>query len=259
MTTADWFRSAAGAAPGLPRVYCFTHAGGNTAEYLRWQPALATAAQVTTVTMPGRGHRYAEQAPATIGAFAAGAAEAVAAHATGPFVLFGHSLGAVVAFEVARLLRDDPRLLHLVASGAAAPELMPSPRVVRAAALRGRAFAEAIGSFGGLPAEVVAAEELHDLLLPGVQADFRLVAGYRYRPAAPLPIGITLVNGVDDNHVTAERVAGWAGETTLPVDTRWAPGGHFYLSTDPQPVLEVLRGLTTAGTTTAPGQSDLLI
>lgn len=258
MTTAAWFRSAAPDTPGGLRAYCFTHAGGDTAEYLRWQPGLGSAVRIVTVTMPGRGHRWSEPAPASIDDFADAAAEAVAGHATGPFLLFGHSLGAVVAFEVARRLRADARLVHLVASGAAAPELMPSQRVVRAAALTGRAFAEAVGAFGGLPAEVVAAEELHDLLLPGVQADFRLVAGYRYRPAAPLPVPVTLINGVDDDHVTADRLAGWARETTGPVDVRWAAGGHFHLRTDPGPVLGVLRGVT-AGENAAPGHSDLLI
>lgn len=259
MTTAAWFRKAAPTAPGRPKVYCFTHAGGDTAEYLRWQQTLSPAGQITTVTMPGRGHRYAEQAPLTVDAFADAAAAAIFDHATEEYCLFGHSLGAVVAFEVAHRLRHDPRLLHLIASGAAAPELMPSSRVIRAAALEGRAFAEAIGAFGGLPTDVLDAEELHDLLLQGVRADFQLVAGYRYRRPQPLRIGITLINGVDDDHVKAELVAGWARETVLPVDTRWAPGGHFYLRDDPQPVLEVLQALTSTVRPTVRGQSDLLI
>lgn len=259
MNTALWFRKATPTASHRPQVYCFTHAGGDTAEYLRWQPMLNPTGQITTVTMPGRGHRYAEQAPVTVDAFADAAATAILQHATEEYFLFGHSLGAVVAFEVAHRLRHDPRLLHLIASGAAAPELMPSPRVIRAAALEGRAFAEAIGAFGGLPAEVLAAEELHDLLLQGVRADFRLVAGYRYRRPQPLRIGITLINGVDDDHVKAERVAGWARETILPVDIRWAPGGHFYLRDDPQPVLKVLQALTSTVGPAVQGHSDLLI
>jgi surfactin synthase thioesterase subunit len=174
-------------------------------------------------------------------------------------VLFGHSLGALVAFEVARRLRDAPGLRHLVASGASAPALMPSARVVRAARLQGREFAEAVGAFGGLPPEIVAAEELHDLLLPGVQADFRLVAGYRYRPAAPLPVGVTVINGLDDDHVTPERLAGWADESATPLRRHWAPGGHFYLRDQPAAVVDILRQVTASGAAAATGHSDLLI
>lgn len=255
MTESDWFRPARRDLPGVPRVYCFAPAGGDPAEFLRWQDALGPVAQIVAVTMPGRGHRHAEPRPDTVDAYADGAAAAIAGAGAGRYVLFGHSLGALVAFEVARRLRADPRLLHLVASGASAPRVMPTARVVRAAALQGRAFAEAVGAFGGLPREVVQAEELHDLVLPSVQADFRMVAGYRYRRAARLPIGVTLINGLDDDHVTGDRLAGWDDETVRRVDRRRVPGGHFYLRDDPRPVLEVLRDV--AG---APAEhSDLLI
>ncbi|ASW55626.1 thioesterase II family protein [Plantactinospora sp. KBS50] len=258
MSAADWFRTADGADGGAARVYCFPHAGGNAQDYLRWQDALGTAATVVAVTMPGRAHRYAEPAPATIEAYADGAAAAIGADADVPFVLFGHSLGALTAFEVARRLRGHPRLRRLVASGAAAPRLMPSPRVVRTAALEGREFVRAVAAFGGLPPEVVAVEELHDFLLPPVQADFRLVAGYRYRPAEPLPVPITVINGAGDDHVTADRLAAWSAETVHPVRRCWADGGHFYLRSDPEPVLAVLRGATGPAPSHA-GHSDLLI
>jgi surfactin synthase thioesterase subunit len=251
-----WFRTTGTPSAATPRVYCFAHAGGNPRMFLDWQLAVGPAASIVSVTMPGRGHRYAESAPPSIEEYAEGAARAIAADGAQAYLLFGHSLGALVAFEVARRLRDHTGLRHLVASGASAPILMPSARVVRAAALEGRAFAEAVGGFGGLPPEVVAAEELHDLLLPGVRADFRLVAGYRYAPAAPLPVGISLVNGVDDTHIAVERLAGWDAETTVGVQRHWAPGGHFYLQDDPGTVLRVLRDLTEGA---APATSDLLI
>lgn len=229
-----------------PLILCFPHAGGNSRTFLGWQPALE-GIELAVVGMPGRGHRAGEAALASIAAVADGAAEAISRLSHRHIVLFGHSLGALIAFEVARRLRASQALRHLVASGCSAPSLLPSARVVAAAALEGREFAEAVGFFGGLPQEVVAAEELHDLLLPALQADFRLVAGYQYRSAEPLAIGLSLINGRADPHVRPPMVEPWARETTTPPVPHWADGGHFYFETDPSAVTSVLRALVPTG------------
>jgi medium-chain acyl-[acyl-carrier-protein] hydrolase len=239
-----------------PRVYCFAHAGGNPRTFLRWQDDLGTAARIVPVCMPGRGHRHSEPAPPSIDEYADGAARAIDAAGAGRFLLFGHSLGALVAFEVARRL---PTAGGLVASGCAAPPLLPSPRVRHAATLEGREFAEAVGFFGGLPPEIVAAEELHDLLLPGVQADFRLVAGYRYRPTPVLDVDVTLINGDDDPHVDPAGLDRWSEVTSAAVRRHSSPGGHFYFEQHPHAVPEVLAGLVHAPARPSSAQSELLI
>ena len=122
--------------------------------------------------------------------FADGAAAAIAAQADRRTILFGHSLGAMIAFEVARRLREVSVVTDLVASGCAAPALLPTPRVVKTARLTGREFVDAVAFFGGLPSELVMSEELSALLLPSLMADFQFVARYHYRPADPLAVRV---------------------------------------------------------------------
>lgn len=242
MSAGEWFLRRDGAPPWAARVYCFPHAGGNARTFLDWQPALADDAEIVAVCTPGRASRAGEPLP-PFDELAAGAAAAIAAAAAGdprPIFLFGHSLGGLVAFEVARRLRGLPTLRHLVASGISAPSLLPSPRVRQLAALEGREFAEALGFFGGLPPEVVADEELHDVLLPGVIADFRFAAGYVYRPAPPLEIDVTLVNGRQDPHVGEEQLAPWRQECRRVPSYRWSAGGHFYFDDDPSLLHDLL-------------------
>jgi surfactin synthase thioesterase subunit len=256
----QWFLTASVESRAAPRIFCFPHAGGDSRLFLSWQPRMREA-EIVAVCPPGRAHRAAEPRPASVAELADGAAAAIAAFADQPVYLFGHSLGAVVAFEVARRLRDLPTFRHLVASGCAAPALLPSPRVVEAAGLEGRAFAEAVGFFGGLPPEVVAAEELYDILLPGLRADFRMVASYQYRPAPPLKVPVTLIDGCDDPHVTDTVLGRWAEETKLPVVQHWVTGGHFYFEQQPQAVTDVLNNLLRddAAEISAAGHSDMLI
>lgn len=251
MTAAtDWFVSRATGlgAPPAARVFCFPHAGGNPRTFLGWQPGLGTDAQILAVCRPGREHRAHEPAP-TFEEYVEGATaaiRAVSADDDRPVYLFGHSLGALVAFEVTRRLADLPALRHLVASGCSAPSLLPSERVRAIAELEGKAFAEAIGFFGGLPPEVVADEELHEVLLPGLIADFHLAVGYRYRPAAPLAVSLSLINGREDPHVGAAQLEPWRDEVREPPARHFADGGHFYFEKRPEAVIDLLRSVVRA-------------
>jgi medium-chain acyl-[acyl-carrier-protein] hydrolase len=242
VTDSPWFVAAAHAGDPPVRVYCFPHAGGNPRSFLAWQQALGAAGRIVAVCPPGRAHRFREPTAASVDELADGAAEAIA-RTEGPFLLFGHSLGSVVAFEVARRLRGVPGLRHLVASGCSAPALLPTRRVIETARLEGREFTEAVGFFGGLPPEVVADEALAELLLPHLRADFRMVARYAYRADAPLTVPVTLVNGVDDPHVTDASLKPWARECADTPERRWVDGGHFYFEDDPGAVTGLLGSL----------------
>jgi surfactin synthase thioesterase subunit len=243
VTSSPWFLRTEAGPERAARVYCFPHAGGNPRSFLAWQRELGDTADVVGVCPPGRGHRYKEPPLTEVAALADAAAEAVTAHADRPFVLFGHSFGAVLAFEVARRVGPLPHLRHLVASGCSAPSLLPTRRVVETARLEGREFTEAVGFFGGLQQEVMEDEALQELLLPNLRSDFRMVARYAYRQAAPLSAPVTLINGSDDPHVKEAGLDLWKRECTAPPTEHWVDGGHFYFDRDPRAVTGVLRQL----------------
>jgi surfactin synthase thioesterase subunit len=247
-SASTWFLTAGAELPWAPRVFCFPYAGGSPRVFLDWQDRLGEEAEILAVCRPGREHRAAEPAP-TIAELIDGAAAAITelAEADGrPSFLFGHSLGALVAFEVCRRLPAAIAPRHFVASGCAAPSLLPSERVRRIATLTGQEFAEAVGFFGGLPPDVIADREMRDLLLPGVTADFRMAVGYRYRPGPPLEVPGTLVVGRDDPHVKAAQVEPWTREFAAAPDRCWVDGGHFYFEAEPDAAAGLLLRLVQA-------------
>ncbi|WP_405775347.1 thioesterase II family protein [Streptomyces sp. NBC_00859] len=245
MSQSSWFvsdKAESGSGPAA-RVYCFPHAGGNPRSFQSWQPALAGAAEVAGLCPPGRGRRYREPAVTEVTELADRVAQEIAATADRPFILFGHSLGAVLAFEVARRIGHLSDFRHLVASGCSAPALLPTRRVVEAARLEGREFTEAVGFFGGLPPEVMDDETLQELLLPHLRTDFRMVAGYAYRPGAPLSVPVTLINGREDPHVREAELGPWDRECLSAPVQHWIDGGHFYFNDRPGAVTDILRSL----------------
>lgn len=244
----EWFLTRPSATYQPARIFCFAHAGGNPRTFLGWQPSLEGDAEIVAVCPPGRAHRASEPQP-SLTDYVQGAAAAIAeatAEDARPSYLFGHSLGALVAFEVARLLNAQTTVGHLVISALAAPSLLPSARVRELAGLHGKAFAEALVFFGGMPPEVLAEEELHELLLPAVMADFRMAAEYRYQPGEPLAIAATLVTGTQDPHVGAEELRGWRAEFQNPTAERWVEGGHFYFEPKPTAITSLLGELARA-------------
>ncbi|GAA3808476.1 hypothetical protein GCM10022226_30760 [Sphaerisporangium flaviroseum] len=249
MLDSPWFLSAGTRSAPAARVFCFPPAGGNPRTFLGWQPDMGADAEIVAVCVPGRAHRCEEPSPATVGELADGAAAAIAAHAGLPVYLFGHSLGGLLAFEVARRLRGLPALRHLVVSGCAAPRLNPSDYIVWSNTNHGRAFAVEAASFLGLSAEFAAAdEEVQDLLLADMREDVRLLAEYRYRPQAPLSVGVSLICGRDDPHVDGPGLTAWREECETVPECHWTEGDHFYLDKRPTAVTDVLRPLVLGGT-----------
>lgn len=224
-----------------PLIFCFPHAGADAGGYLGWQDRVGDEARLVAVRLPGRGARAEEAAAPDFAGLADAAAGVILGYAGAPVVLFGHSFGALLAFEVARRLDAAGRLRYLVASGCAAPSVLPSDYLRWAAGLDRRAFAEAAGAFGSVPPEVLTDEDLQDLLLTDLRADVRLMAEYRYRPAPPLNAGVSLVNGRADQYVEPAALEPWRRECLAPPSYHWAGGGHFYFQRQPGAVVDVLR------------------
>lgn len=245
---ADWFvSSGAAASPSAPRIFCFPHAGGSPRVFLDWQPGLGEEAEIVAICRPGKEHRAAEPAP-TIDEFVDGAVVAITALAEAdsrPFYLFGHSMGAPVAYEVCRRLAGSgsAALQHYIGSGCSAPALLPSQRVRDIAKLSGAQFAEALAFFGGLPPEVIADEDVRDLLLPGLTADFNIAVGYRYQARPPLEVPATIVVGREDPHVKQPQIEPWAREFAAPPQVHFVDGGHFYFEPKPTAIVDILLSL----------------
>jgi surfactin synthase thioesterase subunit len=166
-----------------------------------------------------------------MGPLVAALADNIDSYLDRPFAFFGHSMGAAIAFELARELRRRSRPLPtvLIASGARAPQFrrhhVPPP------APSHEAFVEELRRLQGIPAEALDDPALMRAILPALEADAALYRNYVYAEDLPLPIPVRAYGGADDPNVRRDHLDGWAEQTTASFAVRIFPGGHFYLTT----------------------------
>jgi len=213
------------------RLFCFPYAGGGPYIFQKWSKWLPEHVGLYAVHLPGRGTRIWCPPVGKLHLIVAAVVKALQPLQDIPFVFFGHSMGALLAFETARALRRqcscEPRLLLV---SACRPPSMIEQRE-RICNLSDEAFIQKIKDLGGTPPEVLENKELLEILLPTLRADFSVIDTYRYESAAPLICPIAVISGAQDHHACGPIMAGWNQETSHTPLFYEIQGGHFFIHT----------------------------
>lgn len=226
------------------RLFTLPYAGGGASIFRNWEKELPPNIGIYAVQTPGRENRISEAPHTSMDALVKELAQAMAPYLDLPFCLFGHSLGARIAFETARHLRTtwgvEPR--HLIVSASRGPHI-PEPRPLHQ--LQDHAFVAELNRFSGTPKEVLRNRELMALLLPMLRADFSVDETYRCHEAPSLDCPITVIGGKSDPEATQDELIAWAPYTTSRFALKMIEGDHFFLVDRQKDLLCTLSALLT--------------
>ena len=227
------------------RLFCLHCAGGSAGQFRPWVAPARPQIQIAGIQLPGREGRFGE-APATdVRSLIERMGPELLPFMDRPFALFGHSLGALVAFELTRWLRESRLELpqHLFVASRPAPQnvdnrpaldVLPTPELL-----------QALEGYGGIAPELLNEEGI-GWFLPTIRADFRLNRNYRHRPEAPLPVPITAFQGCDDPFCSPAEIEEWGTQTNRQFSIHCMPGAHFFLRSQYPNILAQVRAALTA-------------
>ncbi|WP_019435105.1 MULTISPECIES: thioesterase II family protein [Streptomyces] len=241
-----WIRHV-GPPPADPaaRLLCFPHAGGAATAYFPLAAELGDAVELLAVQYPGRQDRYGEPAIDTVEGLADRIRPQLAAWSDRPLVLFGHSMGAVVAYEVLRWMPSAPGAgpIGLIVSGRRAPGVAWPDAVHRGG---DDALIAELRALSGTSSVVLDDPEMREMILPALRADYHAIETYRHRPGPELTVPVTALVGAEDPKAPVADVKGWEQHTSGAFELRTFPGGHFYLNDRWPAVAGAIRTALTA-------------
>jgi medium-chain acyl-[acyl-carrier-protein] hydrolase len=224
-----WFRCLLPRPEARLRLFCFPYAGGGSLVFNHWYKELTAAVEVWSLQLPGREQRISEPPLDRLEPLLDTISHILKEVTDKPFAFFGHSLGAIVCFELARELYRQNRPLprYLFVSGCRAPHLPdPHPPIHQ---LPLGEFIEELRQYNGTPALLLENDELMALFGPVLQADFAIFETYRHLPGEPLPCPISAFGGYADNKVDVAAIPPWREQTSAEFTLRMLPGDHFFL------------------------------
>lgn len=239
--TDNWFRKVGTGSPPSARLFCFPHAGGTVTNFRRWPDGLPARLEVRAAQLPGRADRLRVPPLSSMPTLVDALVQALMPYLGTRFAFFGHSMGAVLAFEVASALASHGLRMpeHLIVSGRRPPGVPGSEPDTHQ--LPDEEFvAEIDRRYGGIPRQLRHNHEVMALLLPGLRADVTALETHRPAACAPLGLPITAFGGAQDSLTPRAHLEAWRHLGDGPFRLRIFPGGHFYLDTQRAKVLEDL-------------------
>jgi medium-chain acyl-[acyl-carrier-protein] hydrolase len=216
------------------RLFLFPYAGGVPAAFNKWPAEFPENIETNIVHYPGRGSRFNEAPIKELTVLVHEINQAILPLLDKPFIFFGHSMGGILAFELARQLDIQPQILFISACGA--PQLPnPNPPIH---SLSDSEFLKSLQDFNGLPADAISNSELMQLLLPTLRADFEAIENYKYLSSEHhLTCPVIAFGGTDDAHVGRDRLEGWRHHTNSSFKSQYFSGDHFFINTARQSVI----------------------
>lgn len=220
------------------RLFCFAYAGSGASAFRSWAALLPPWIELCAVQLPGRENRIGEPLRHRLADLVIEAADGMASLLEPPFAFFGHSLGALLAFELCRTFRraGGPLPERLLVSAHVAPQLAYMRRLLYK--LPDPELLQELRRYDGTPEAVFANAELVQLLLPVVRADFELLDTYTYTAEPPFEFPISAFAALDDTEVRFQDVESWLNQTLGTFTFRQFPGGHLFLQTAARDLVE---------------------
>jgi len=224
------------------RLFVFPFAGGSPSAFTSWFDGFPGNVEAHFAHYPGRGSRYNEPPIRSLDALVDNLLQNIEPLTDKPFAFFGHSMGGLIAFELALELRrknlTGPRLLFVSASGA--PQIPdPHPPIH---SLPDSEFLPSLEELNGTPPEISQHPEMMQVLTPMIRADFEAVETYLFKPGGPpLDCPIIAFGGTEDPRISRERLAGWAVQTSSRFETKFLPGNHFFVNSAKDSILRFVE------------------
>lgn len=221
------------------RLFCFPYAGGGASIYRTWSNSLPANIEVCAIQLPGREDRFKEPPFTNISPLVETLTQVLRPYLNIPFAFFGHSMGAIVSFELARQLRiqQEPCPVHLFVSGRRAPQIPDRNPLIHT--LPEKEFLAELRLLNGTPKNVLESEFMQ-LLLPTLRADFSICGTYTYLNQPPLDCPISAFAGTEDSTETHELIQNWKEQTYSSFSLSSLPGNHFFIQTSRHLLLEKL-------------------
>jgi medium-chain acyl-[acyl-carrier-protein] hydrolase len=247
--TGKWIKTLRAVPNAKFRLLLFPCAGGSANSYYPWSKYLPSFVEAQAIELPGRSERLHETPPSAMLPVIESVCSALDELNTLPTAFFGHSFGALLAFEVCRKLRLAGRSqpLHLFVAGRIAPQIpLRKPKIHH---LPDASFLEKVSLLGGIPPELLLNSEIMDLLTPSLRADIMLHETYQYTEQPPLSCPTTAFGGIEDHDVTLEDLKEWRKQTSAEFDLQQFDGGHFFVQSEQEQIIAIiLRKLIAANT-----------